>query len=180
MIRFARTFPMPVTSRSRSGSASIDIEHLLAEGPDQLAGVDRADAPDHPGAQILLDALDGRRLRGADEARPELLAVGAVVHPFAGGGDPFPGRHHGRVADHGDQVAMAPRPGPQHAEPVLRIVEGDALHRSGQNLAVGRLLPPSGGRLHDVPSAGAVSSSLTNSKRRASAAGAARSSSSGS
>ena len=37
-----------------------------------------------------------------------------------------------------------------------------------------------GGGFHDVPSAGAVSSSLTNSKRRASAAEAARSSNSGS
>ena len=96
-----------------------NVEHLVAERADQLSGIDRADAPDHPGAQILLDALDGRRLRGADEARPELLAVGAVVHPLAGGGNPLPGRHHGRVADHGDQFAMAPRPGPQHAEPVL-------------------------------------------------------------
>ena len=156
------------------------IEHLLAERLDQLTGVDRADAPDHAGAEILLDALDRRRFRCADETRLELLAMGAVVDPLPGGGDPFPGRHHGGVADHGDQVAMPPCPSPEHAEAVLRIVEGDALDQPGQDLPVRGLLTPAGGGFHDVPSAGAVSSSLTNSKRRASAAEAARSSSSGS
>ena len=112
VIRFARTFPMPLTSRRRSGLGLDHIEHLLAERPDQLAGVDRADAPDHAGAEILFDALDRGRFRCADEARLELLAMGAVVDPLPGGGDPFPGRHHGGVADHGDQFAMSPRPGP--------------------------------------------------------------------
>ena len=130
------------------------VEHLLAKGPDQLAGVDRADAPDHAGAEILLDALDRRRFRCADEPRLELLAMGAVVDPLPGGGDPFPGRHHGGVTDHGDQIAMSPCPGPQHAEAVLRIVEGDALDQSGQDLPVRRILMPAGDRLHDVPSAG--------------------------
>ena len=156
------------------------IEHLFAECADQLSGVDRADAPDHAGAQILLDALDRGRFRGADEARPELLAVGAVVHPFSGARDPLPGRHHGSVADNRDQVAMPPRPGPEHTEAVLGIVEGDALDQPRQDLPVRGLLLPAGGGFHEVPSAGAVSSSLTNSKRRASAAEAARSSSSGS
>ena len=87
-----------------------DIEDLLAERPHKLAGVDRADPPDHAGAEILLDALDRRRRVRADETRLELLPVGAVVDPFARGGDPLPGRHHGGVADHGDQVAMAPAP----------------------------------------------------------------------
>ena len=156
------------------------IEDLLAERPHQLAGVDRADTPDHARAKILLDAFDRGRFRGADEARPELLAVGAVVHPFSGARNPLPGRHHGGVADNRDQVAMPPRPGPEHTEAVLWIVEGDALDQPRQDLPVRGLLPPAGGGFHDVPSAGAVSSSLTNSKRRASAAEAARSSSSGS
>jgi hypothetical protein len=33
------------------------LEHLRPEGAHQLAGVDRADAADHPRAQVLLDAL---------------------------------------------------------------------------------------------------------------------------
>ena len=40
-----------------------DVEHLLAEGPHQLLGVDRANAADHAGAEVLLDAVD--RSRGA-------------------------------------------------------------------------------------------------------------------
>src|ERR1700730_18290483 len=32
---------------------------------------------------VFLDALDGRRRRGAHEARLELLAMGSVVDPFA-------------------------------------------------------------------------------------------------
>ena len=91
------------------------------------------------------------------KSRLELLAVGAVVDPFARGGDPFPGRHHGGVADHGDQVAMPPRPGPQHTEAVLGIVEGDALDQPGQDLPVRALSLPAGAGFHDVPGAGAVS-----------------------
>ena len=125
-----------------------DVEHLLAERADELAGIDRADAPDHPRAEILLDALDRGGRRGADEARPELLAMSAVVHPFAGGGDPFPRRHCRGMPDHGDQLAMAPRPGPQHAEAVLRIVEGDALDRTGQDLPVRRCFLPARAGLH--------------------------------
>jgi hypothetical protein len=35
-----------------------DVEDLLPEGLDHLFGVDRPDAPDHPGAQILLYPVD--------------------------------------------------------------------------------------------------------------------------
>ncbi len=34
-----------------------DIEHLLAEGLDHLLGVNRPNAPDHAGGEVLLDAL---------------------------------------------------------------------------------------------------------------------------
>ena len=110
-----------------------DVEHLLAERLDHLLGVDRADAADHAGAEILLDALDGGRRRGAHEARLELLAVGAVVDPFARGGDPLAGGDRRGVADDGDQFAMAARLDAQDAEAVLGIVEGDPLDQAGQN-----------------------------------------------
>jgi hypothetical protein len=32
-----------------------DVEDLLTEGLDHLLGIDRPDAPDHPGAKIFLD-----------------------------------------------------------------------------------------------------------------------------
>ena len=110
-----------------------DVEHLLAEGLDHLLGVDRADAADHAGAEILLDAFDRGRRRGAHEARLELLAMGAVVDPFARRGDPFAGGDGGGVADDGHQFAVAARLDAQDAEAVLGVVEGDALDEAGQH-----------------------------------------------
>src|SRR6202795_4731445 len=110
------------------------VEHLLAERLDHLLGVDRADPADHPGTEVFLDALDGRRRRGAHEARFELLAVGSVVDPFARRGDPLAGGDHRGVADDRDQVAVAARLDAQHAKAVFRVVEGDALDKAVQNL----------------------------------------------
>ena len=60
-----------------------DVEHGLAEGRDQLLGVHRADAADHAGAEILLDALQRGRRGRLQEGGLELQAVGAVVDPGA-------------------------------------------------------------------------------------------------
>src|SRR5271166_1200702 len=84
-----------------------DVEHGIAEGAHQLPYVDRPYAADHPGAQILLDPLGRRRRRGLEERGPELDAVGAVVDPAAAGLHELAGRDHRRVAEHGDQVALA-------------------------------------------------------------------------
>ena len=110
------------------------VEHLLAERLDHLLGVDRADAADHPGTEIFLDALDRRRRRGAHEARLELLAMGSVVDPFARRCDPLAGGDHRGVADDGDQFAVAARLDAQNAKAVLGVVEGDALDKACQNL----------------------------------------------
>jgi hypothetical protein len=57
------------------------VEHGLAEGGDQLLRVDRTDAADHAGAEVLLDALQ-RGWRGRlQEGGLELQAMGAVVDP---------------------------------------------------------------------------------------------------
>ena len=48
--------------------------------------------------------------------------------------DELAGRDHRGVADDGDQVALAARFDPQHAEAVLGVVERDALDQAGQNL----------------------------------------------
>ena len=133
VMRLARTGPMPVTSRSRSRFGLDDVEDLLAKGLDHLLGVDRPDAADHAGAEIFLDAVDGRRRGGADEARLELLAMGAIVDPFARCGDPLAGGDDGGVADDGHQIAMAARLRPQNAEAVLAVVEGDPLDEASQN-----------------------------------------------
>src|SRR6266568_2573663 len=83
-----------------------DIEHLVAEGAQKLLGIDWADAPDHSRGEVLLDALDRRGRRGLEEPGFELLTVGTVVDPIAGGCNPLPGRNRGGMADQGDQLAL--------------------------------------------------------------------------
>ncbi len=60
-----------------------DVEYLLAKGAHELLCVNRANALDHARREVLLDAVGGGRGRCAQEARFELLAVSAVVDPFA-------------------------------------------------------------------------------------------------
>src|SRR5271167_3815416 len=67
-MRSARFGPIPVTSRRRPGFLLDDVEHGIAEGAHQLLCVDRPDAADHPGAQILRDPF-GRRRRCSLEER---------------------------------------------------------------------------------------------------------------
>ena len=133
VMRLARIGPMPVTSRRRSRLGLDYIEHFVAERLDHLLGVDRADAADHPGTEILLDAFGRGRRRGAHEARFELLAMGAVVDPFARRGDPFAGGDRGGVPDGGHQFAVAARLDAENAEAVLGVVEGDALDETRQH-----------------------------------------------
>ena len=92
------------------------VEHRLAERLHQPAGVDRADALDHAGAQVTLDALERGRRGGAQEGGLELQAVGAVVDPGARGLDELAGADRGRGADHRHQIPLAAHLDPQHAE----------------------------------------------------------------
>ena len=114
-----------------------DVEHRLAEGLDHFPGVDRPDPADHAGGEILLDALDGTRRRGAHETRLELLAVGPVVDPFPRGGDPFAGGDGRRVADDGDEITMPACLDAQHAEAALGIMERHPFDGAGEHRAVG-------------------------------------------
>jgi hypothetical protein len=111
-----------------------DIEHPLAESLDELPGVDRADAADHAGGEILLDAFGRCRSRAAQKAGLELLAMGAVVDPFARGGDPLAGRDRGGVPDGGHEITVPARLDTQNAEAVLGIMVGDALDETRQHL----------------------------------------------
>jgi hypothetical protein len=109
------------------------IKHLLAKRLDHFPGVDRANPADHPRSEILLDAFGRRRRRGAHKARLELLAVGAVVDPFARRCDPLASGDHRGVTDDGGQVAVTPRLDADNAEAVLSVVVSDALDDAGQN-----------------------------------------------
>ena len=87
-------------------------------------------------------------------------ADGRIPHRGRRGPDPQALLHrqcHSRAM----AVAMAARPGSQHAEAVLGIMEGDALDRTGQDLPIRRSRLSAGAGLHDVPSAGAVGTSFT-------------------
>jgi hypothetical protein len=116
-----------------------DVEDLVSEGFDHLLGVDRADAADHPRAQIFLDPVDRARRRGLQKPRLELLTVSAVVNPFARCGDPLASGDDGRVADDGHQIAVSARFRPENAKAVLSVVEGNPLHESGEHF-LGRWL----------------------------------------
>jgi hypothetical protein len=58
--------------------------------------------------------------------------MGAVVDPFARGGDPLTRCDGCRIAYHGHDIAVASRLGSQHAEAILSVVIGDALDQAGQ------------------------------------------------
>ena len=109
------------------------VENLVAKRADQLLGVDRADPPDHAGAEIFFDAVYRSRRRGLQKPRLELLAMGPVVNPLTGCGDPLAGGNRRRVADDRHQVAVSTGLRPEDAEAVLGIVEGDALDEAGKD-----------------------------------------------
>jgi hypothetical protein len=67
------------------------------------------------------------------EARFELLAMGAVVEPFARRGDPLACGDGGGVADGGHQITVTARLDADDTEAVLNIVVRDALDEAGQN-----------------------------------------------
>jgi hypothetical protein len=113
------------------------VERRLAEGVDQLPGVDRADALDQAGGEVLLDALQRGRRGGAEEGGLELDPMGAVVDPGSRGLDELAGADRGRSAHDGDQLALAAHLDPEHAEAVLGVVVGDPLDQAGQGLALG-------------------------------------------
>ena len=57
--------------------------------------------------------------------------MGAVVDPDSARMDELAGRDHRCVTEDGDQVALAAGFDAQHAEPVIIVVEGDALDEAG-------------------------------------------------
>src|SRR6516165_1355761 len=87
-----------------------------------------------PGAEILLDALGRRWRRRLEKRGSELDAMRAVVLPRSARLNELAGGNRRRMAENGDQIALTPRLHPQYAEPVLLVVEGDALHQATEDL----------------------------------------------
>jgi hypothetical protein len=93
------------------------------EGADELLGVGRTDASDHAGGEVLLDSIGRGRGR-------KLLAVCAIVDPFAGRCDPLMGCNGGRMTDNGHDIPMPPRRDPDNAKAILDIMILDPLDQA--------------------------------------------------
>jgi len=60
--------------------------------------------------------------------------MGAVVDPGSVRLDKLAHRNHRRMTDSGDEIALASRLDAQHAEAVLRVMEGYPVDQAGQDL----------------------------------------------
>jgi hypothetical protein len=114
-----------------------DLEHGFAKSADELLRIDRPDTADHAGAEIFLDPLDSRWRRSLQERGFELDAMRAVVDPRPARLDELAGRDHRRMADEGDEIALAAGFDTQNAEPVLGVVECDPVDQPSQDLGRG-------------------------------------------
>ena len=74
--------------------------------------------------------------RPSKKPRFELLAVGAIVDPFAGSSDPLASRNCCGMADDGHDVTMTARLGAQNAKAILCVVVGNALNEARQHFLV--------------------------------------------
>jgi hypothetical protein len=81
----------------------------------------------------------GRPAFSPQEARFELLAMGAVVDPLTRGHDPFARGNGGSVAHHRHDITMAARPCAQDAETILSVVVGYSLDETCQHFPGVRL-----------------------------------------
>ena len=111
-----------------------DVEQSIAKGTDQLAGVDLANPPHHPGCKVLLDAISRGRGRQSHEAGTELPTVVAVVLPGTACGQPFSRCDRGGPTDDGDRIAQAPDLGPDHAKAAVLAVKEDVFDDAGNHL----------------------------------------------
>ncbi len=139
-----------------------DLEHLVAEGLDQLAGQRPADALDHARAEVGLDAFERARRHDAQGLRAELEAEARIGLPAAVGADHLAGRHRRACADHGRRLALVRELDPEHAEAAVGIVEHHPLDEAGEGLRRrlrggederlgGGRRPVMGTRLHGAP-----------------------------
>src|SRR5215472_18025099 len=76
----------------------------------------------------------GRWRHRLEKRGSELDAMRAVVLPRPACLNKLAGGNHRRVAENGDQIALTPRLHPQYAEPVLLVVEGDALYQATEDI----------------------------------------------
>src|SRR2546426_4722607 len=83
-----------------------DIEHLCPKGLDQFLGKVRANAFDHPRAQIFLDAFEGAGWDDTQGLCFELQTMRPIIHPDALPLNVLARGDRRGCADNGDQVTV--------------------------------------------------------------------------
>jgi hypothetical protein len=113
------------------------MSDFLGEGAHKLLGVDWSNAAYHARAEVFLDAVERRRLRGLQKRRLKLLAVGAIVDPLSRRRNPLAGGDDRCVPDDRNQFPVATCFDPQDAKARYTIVKRHALDRARQNFLRG-------------------------------------------
>ncbi len=111
-------------------------QRLLAEAVDDPLGRLRPDPLDHPGAEVLADAVDGGGQDDAAALGDELPPVQGVAVPAPGQLDALADVDRRQAADDGDGVALARRLHLGDGVAVLRVDVGEPLDDARQ---LGRL-----------------------------------------
>jgi len=129
----AALWPDPGDLTQAIGLLLDDVEHGFPEGAHELLRINRPNATNHAGAEIFLDPLDCRRCRSLEERGAKLDAMRAVIGPRPARLDELACRDHRRMADEGDEIALAAGFDPQHAKAVLGVVERDPIDQPSQD-----------------------------------------------
>ena len=128
----ARSSPIPDTSLSFSGVASIISKVPDPERVDNSLRQLGTDAANHSRAEIFLDALGGGRRGGFEKVGFELQPVGAIGRPNADGVYELSRRYRGGMPDDRDEVALAARLHLQDGEAIFLIVKSHPFDRADE------------------------------------------------
>ena len=119
------------------GKVGDDVEGVLAKVVDNFIGVDLADAVDHPGGEILPDAVDGGREFGLEFPNFKLLAKFGMLLPCALHFEGFATLDPGEFACDGDAGATVRWGNFTDAVFVFFVVEEDSLEDARQLVLLG-------------------------------------------
>ena len=115
------------------------VQDIRPEGYNEPTRIDRADAVDHTGAEIPLDAGKTIGRHNFDEHGAELQAVLTIDDPVARSRRVLAPRDSRRVFDQRDKVALAPDLQAQRTETAIAvaIAKGYAIDQPGQLVQFG-------------------------------------------
>ena len=160
--RACRLAPIPSQRPEPFRGVLDDLEHVGAEGVDELAREVRADPLDETGTEVLLDSFQSGRRDDPQVIGTKLETVGGIVDPGAQAVDLLAGMDRRGVAHHRGQITPPARLDLQDAEAGILVVEGDSLYQAPQRLrrAFGHGSPPNSSRARSMnPRIGSLGSS---------------------